>query len=98
MKEIYRRERKLTVCGVGVCPATREDFVREAFSMPTTPVSAAIVLVGVPGVISARENPQVAAVYERASFAAIDGMPLVKIARKKGFRAERCAADRKSVV
>ena len=90
--EIYRKERKLTVCGVGVCPTTREEFLEEAFSMPVTPVSATIDLIGVPAVISARENPTVASVYEEASFAAIDGMPIVKIARKKGFHAERCAA------
>lgn len=90
--EIYRKERGFTVCGVGFCPTTRAEFVREAFSMPTEPVSATIDLIGVPGVVSAREDEKIAQMYASSSFAAIDGMPIVKIARKKGFNAERCAA------
>ena len=90
--EVYRKKRDFSVCGVGFCPTTREQFIREAFSLPTTPISAAIDLIGVPGVISAKENPKVAEVYDASSFAAIDGMPIVKIARKRGFQAERCAA------
>ena len=30
--------------------------------------------------------------YSSSSFAAIDGMPIVKIAQKNGFNCERCAA------
>ena len=90
--EIYRRERDLTVCGVGFCPTTKEEFVKEVFSMPTEPVSGTVDLIGVPGINSAKADPEVAQIYADASFAAIDGMPIVKIARKKGFRCERCAA------
>lgn len=90
--DIYQRECAFTVCGIGLCPTTREEFVREAFSMPTYPVSGTINLIGVPGVISAKENKEIAKMYSESSFAAIDGMPIVKIAKKKGFNAERCAA------
>ena len=90
--DIYQRECAFTVCGIGLCPTTREEFVREAFSMPTYPVSGTIDLIGVPGVISAKENKKIAKMYSESSFAAIDGMPIVKIAKKKGFNAERCAA------
>ena len=89
--EIYQRKRSFTVCGVGFCPTTRAEFVKEAFSMPTAPVSGTIVFVGVPAVISAKEDSKVAEMYAASSFAAIDGMPIVKIARKKGFNCERCA-------
>ena len=90
--EIYQRKRDFTVCGVGFCPTTRAEFINEAFSMPTTPVSGTIDLIGVPGVISAKEDSKVAEMYAASSFAAIDGMPIVKIARRKGFTCERCAA------
>lgn len=91
--EIYQRKRDFTVCGVvGVCATTKEEFVKEAFSMPTAPVSGTIDLVGVPAIISAKENPKVAQMYASCSFAGIDGMPIVKLARKKGINCERCAA------
>lgn len=90
--EIYKKKREFTVCGVGFCPTTRTEFVKEAFSMPTSPVSGTIDLIGVPGVISAKEDEKVAEMYAVSSFAAIDGMPIVKIAQKKGFNCERCAA------
>lgn len=92
MDNIYQRKRDLIVCGIGFCPTTREEFVKEAFTMPTEPVSGTIDLIGVPGIISAKEDPKVAEMYSASSFAAIDGMPIVKIARKKGFNCERCAA------
>ena len=92
-KNIYIKKRDFTVCNiVGVCATTREGFVKEVFSMPTTPVSATVDLVGVPAIISAKENPEIADMYSHATMAAIDGMPIVKIGRKKGFHCERCAA------
>ncbi len=91
--EIYKRKRDFTVCGiVGVCATTRAEFIEEAFSMPTTPVSGTIALVGVPAIISAKEDPKVAEMYATSSFTAIDGMPIVNIGRKKGIVCERCAA------
>lgn len=92
-KVVYRRPRNLTVCDVvGVCATTRKEFVEAAFSLPTMPVSATINLVGVPAVISAKENPEIANMYNASTMAAIDGMPIVNIARKKGINCERCAA------
>lgn len=90
---VYKRKRDFDVCGVvGVCATTRKEFVREVFSMPITPVSATVDLVGVPAVISAKEDPQIAEMYSKSTMAAIDGMPIVKIGRRKGFNCERCAA------
>ena len=93
MTQIYQRKRDFTVCGIiGVCATTREEFVKAAFSMPTEPISATIDLVGVPAVISAKEDSKIAEMYSKATMAAIDGMPIVKIGLKKGFKCERCAA------
>lgn len=92
-EKIYQRKRDFTVCGVvGVCATTRQEFVQEVFNMPTSPVSATVDLVGVPAIISAKEDPKIAEMYNKSSFAAIDGMPIVKIGLKKGIACERCAA------
>lgn len=91
--EVYRRKRDFYVFdSVGVCATTKEQFVEEVFNLPTEPVSASVVLVGVPAVIAAKENQEIAQVYNKASLAAIDGMPIVKMGRKLGFKCERCAA------
>lgn len=91
--DIYRRKRDFEVCGiVGVCATTKEQFVKEVFSMPTSPVSATVDLVGVPAIVSAKENPEIAEMYNKSTMAAIDGMPIVKMGIKKGFKCERCAA------
>jgi N-acetylglucosaminyldiphosphoundecaprenol N-acetyl-beta-D-mannosaminyltransferase len=90
--EIYQRKRDISFCGVvGLCAATKEQFVNEVFSLPVRPVSATVDFIGVPGVISAKENKRTAEVYNACTFAAMDGMPLVKAAKKKGIQCERCA-------
>ena len=76
---------------VGVCAITKKEFVREVFTVPTTPVSATIDLIGVPAVIQAKENPKIAEIYNKSTIAAIDGMPIVKMGRKKGLACERCS-------
>lgn len=90
--DIYQRKRDFEICGVGFCGTTRDEFISEVMDMPTTPVSGTVAMIGVPGIISAKENPKVAEVYNKASFAAIDGMPIVRMAKKRGFVVERCAA------
>ena len=90
--EIYKKKRELIISKVGFCPTTKKEFLKEVLSMPTSPISATVNLIGVPGIISANEDKKVAEVYDSCSFAAIDGMPIVKIARKRGFICERCAA------
>ena len=91
--ELYQRKRDFEIWGlVGICATTRDEFVREAFSMPTSPESATIDLVGVPALISSKKDPELSEVYNSATMAAIDGMPIVKMARRRGFDCERCAA------
>lgn len=90
---IYKKERDFVICDiVGVSATTRRQFLDELFNMPVDPVSATVDLIGVPAVISAKENPKIAEMYSRATMAAIDGMPIVKMARRRGFECERCAA------
>lgn len=93
MDKIYRRKRDFVVCGiVGVCAMTKKQLIDEVFALPVVPVSATIDLAGVPAVISAKENNEIAQMYDRATMTIIDGMPIVKIGRRKGFNCERCAA------
>lgn len=90
--EIYQRERNLKVCGIGFCATTMEQLVDAVFSLPTEPLSATVNLVGVPGIVSAKENRKVAETYASSTMTIIDGMPIVTIARKKGLICDRCAA------
>lgn len=93
MEKIYRRKRDFVVCGiVGVCAMPKKQLIDEVFALPVTPISATIDLAGVPAIISAKENPEIAQMYEQATMTIIDGMPIVNIGRKKGFNCERCAA------
>ena len=89
----YIRRRDFAVLdAVGICAMTREHLVEELFTVPTSPVSATVDLIGVPAVIMAIENPEYKKLYDEATIAAIDGMPIVKIARKKGYSCDRCSA------
>ncbi len=90
--EEYRRKRDFTVLGdIELCAATREQFAEEVFSFPTAPISVAVTFVGVPGVVLAREDPEYAEAVASSTFAAMDGMPLVRMAKKGGIMCERCA-------
>ncbi len=93
MDKVYRRKRDFVVCGiVGVCATTKKQLIDEVFALPVEPVSATIDLAGVPAIISAKENKEIAQMYEQATMTIIDGMPIVNIGRRKGFKCERCAA------
>lgn len=89
----YIRERDFTVFGVvGLCATTKIQLVEEIFEIPKDPCSATVDLIGVPGIIAAKENEDIAEMYNNATFAVIDGMPIVKKAVKMGIKCERCAA------
>ena len=90
--DAYQRERNLKVCGIGFCATTMDQLVDAVFTLPTEPVSATVDLVGVPGIISAKESEKVAETYSSSTMAIIDGMPIVKIAWKRGIECDRCAA------
>ena len=94
MQGIYLKKRDLNICGtVGVCATTRTDLVDEILRVPVAPVSASVVLIGVPAVVMAKENPKIEQAYNEATIAAIDGMPIVKLAKKNGFVCERCSGE-----
>lgn len=89
----YQVKRDFVICeSVGVCATTKREFVDLVFSMPTDGTSATVDLIGIPAVISAKGNPKIEKIYNAATMAAIDGMPIVKIGRRLGFSCERCAA------
>lgn len=89
----YQIKRDLLLCGsVGVCAITKKDFVDKVFSIPADEMSATVDLIGVPAVVSAKEDPKIEKIYNAATMAAMDGMPIVKIGRRSGFTCERCAA------
>ena len=91
-KKIYKYPRSFEVLDiVGLCPLTRKNFVETLFSLPKTPASATISLVGIPAVVSAIENPDIAKIYNSSTMSVIDGMPFVKKARKMGYECERCS-------
>ena len=91
-KDYYKVPRQIQICNVvGLCPLTREAFIDLLFNVPKAPVSATVSLVGMPAIISAKENPRYARMYNESTIAAIDGMPFVKKARRKGFECERCS-------
>ena len=92
-QDAYIRKRDFMVLNaVGVCATTREGFVKEIKELPISPVSATVVLIGVPAAVMAREHSEYADIFNHATLAAIDGMPIVKMGRKKGFVCERCSA------
>lgn len=89
----YQIKRNYIICeSVGVCATTKDEFVTTVFSLSKDKKSATVDLIGVPAVVSAKENPKIEKIYNSATMAAIDGMPIVKIGRKLGFNCERCAA------
>ena len=89
----YIRRRDFYVFNkIGVCATTLDQFVIEIFTIPTDPESVTVMLVGIPAIISAMEKTGIAQMYNQATIAAIDGMPIVKMARRHGFTCERCAA------
>ena len=88
----YQVTRAFDICNVvGVCPATKKEFVDIVYSVPRIPLSATISLVGMPAVVSAKENPLYAQMYNEATMTAIDGMPFVRKAQRRGICCERCS-------
>lgn len=90
---ICQVKRAFTICNtVGICPSTKKEFIEIVYSVSRTPVSATIDLVGMPAIVSAKENKEYAGMYNESTMTAIDGMPFVRKARRMGITCERCAA------
>ena len=89
----YRVPRDFVICDtVEFCATTVTNLTNRLFELPTEPVSASVNLVGVPGVVSAHDDPVIAAVYDAATMVVVDGAPVVNAARSLGLVCERCAA------
>jgi len=90
--EKYIRKRDFEVLGViGICATTKQRFIDEVFSLPKSNLSSTVNLVGIPAVVSARENPEIAKLYNEATMSIIDGQMLVGMGRRRKFECERCA-------
>lgn len=88
---MYMKRSFFLLDAIGMCPTTREDFVREVFEAPRYPVSATVNLVGVPAVVSVKEKPALESVYNGATINTLDGMPFVLKARRLGYECDRCS-------
>ena len=89
----FQVKRAFEICNVvGICPSTKKEFVDIVYSVPRIPISATIDLVGMPAIVSAKENKLYASMYNESTMTAIDGMPFVRKARRMGIECERCAA------
>lgn len=76
---------------VNLHPCTRQQLVDTLLAILPGDEAATVMLVGVPAAVSAREDGALRAMYAGATLAVIDGMPLVKKARRLGLAAERCS-------
>ncbi len=86
-------ERNYQLCGVvGVTACTRNRLINNIFRLSSGFSTSTVNLIGIPAVISAKEDPMVAQVYRDATIAAIDGQPIVVLSRLHGLKSERCAA------
>ena len=75
---------------VGFNAAHMDENVKRILSLPTAPVSATVGFVGIPAAISAMKDENIKRVYNDLTYVSIDGMPVVKKARKAGLSCERC--------
>ena len=92
MDSVFLQQRNFFVLNIiGVCANTQSKCLEEIMALPKEPVSATVSFVGIPAVISAKENCRCAEVYNAVTYVAIDGMPIVKKARKAGIDCERCS-------
>src|ERR1035437_3090036 len=85
--------RFVELLGVRVNVAPFEDAVESVLNAPDTVVRLAIHFANAHSMVEANRNPQVRAALNR-DVVEPDGMPLVLLARRRGFKAERvCGPD-----
>ena len=85
--------RFVELLGVRVNVAPFEDAVESVLNAPDTGVRLAIHFANAHSMVEANRNPQVRAALNR-DVVEPDGMPLVLLARRRGFKAERvCGPD-----
>ena len=88
--EKFRYDRNLQVGQVGFNAMTQTELVQLIEDIPLSGGSAYVVFCGVPGVVLADSSKEIADSQNNATLCAMDGMPIARIARKKGIVCERC--------
>lgn len=75
---------------IGFCVTTQKKCVEAIVNLPTAPESATVGFVGIPASIVCMEDEQMARFYNDLTYVAVDGMPIIKQAKKKGIIGDRC--------
>lgn len=75
---------------IGFCASRMQDEVEAILNLPTEPCSATVGFVGIPASIACMDDEKVMEAYRDLTFVSVDGMPIVKKARKAGLDCERC--------
>ncbi len=89
---MFRCERNFILWNkIGFCVSTQRRCVKDIVNLPTTPESATVGFVGIPASIVCMEDEEMAKFYNSLTYVAVDGMPIIKQARKKGIIGERCS-------
>lgn len=74
---------------IGFNAGTMEQMMEKVFRLPVSPQAAVVALAGVPALIDAQRDPALAEIYNSATMTVVDGMPIVKRARKLGLECDR---------
>lgn len=87
----FKYARNLTIGKVGFNAMKQEELIGLIEDIPMRDDSCAyVVFAGVPSVVLAHEAEEVAASQNGATICAMDGMPIAKMALKRGIECERC--------
>lgn len=86
----FRYDRNLQVGQVGFNAMNQNELTELISNIPVEDGSAYVVFCGVPGVVLADSNPEIAASLNEATLCCMDGMPIANIAKKRGILSERC--------
>lgn len=88
---MFRYNRNYVLWGkIGFCVSTQRECVENIVNLPTTPESATVGFVGIPASIVCMKDEKTAEFYNNLTYVAVDGMPIIKQAQKKGIIGERC--------
>ena len=77
---------------ISFCAGTLEKNIERIYQLKNEQESAYICLVGVPFMVWAQKDPELAMIVNSSTMTAVDGMPIVRRARRLGIVCDRFAA------
>lgn len=90
MVQTYKLSRDFVIWNqVAFNAGTLEENIERIYALPKLPYANYICLVGVPALVSAQKNVKLAEVFNNATMTVVDGMPIVKRARKLKLKCDR---------